>query len=275
MKKLLYITAIFASIFFTKPAYAKDVRVEIDSLPIEFDQPAIITENRTLVPFRKIFEVLGAEVEWIPETRTAVSQKDGKVVTITIGSNELYINNEPVYLDVPARILNNRTLVPVRAISEAYDCYVDWQGEERLVEIFSKEFYEASKIIRMIDEKQDFEYFSDCTLIEKDGVITLKAGAVLMTVRISFDNRIIDDKYIAELKTGLLAFSEMEIEYVEKVTGKNIAKISCTNHGNSILYIYAVKDGKAYDIAVTIPDTAEMSDEKKIIYSANDFIKRF
>lgn len=276
MKKLFSILLIFASFLIINTSYAEGVRVEINSLEIEFDQPAIISENRTLVPFRKIFEVLGADVEWIAETGTAVSQKDGKVVSITIGSNELYINNEPFYLDVPARIVNNRTLVPLRAISEAYDCVVDWRGEERLAEIFSKEFAEASKTIYQDENGVSFEYFSDCELIKGNGVITLKSGACIMTVRTSQSGDIeVNDEYIEELKRGLGAFSEMEIKYTRKMAGKNIARIGCYNRGNTIYYTYAVKNGVAYDLAVTIPDLSEQADAEKLMYAMNDFSKNF
>ena len=276
MKKIFLMLLLFASFVVADASYAEGVRVEINSLEIEFDQPAIISENRTLVPFRKIFEVLGADVDWIGETRTAVSQKDGKVISITIGSNELYINNEPVYLDVPARIINNRTLVPLRAISEAYECKVEWIGEERVAEIFSKEFIEAPKSLYEGKGGVSFEYFSDCELIEKEDTITLKSGECIMTVRISeSDDIVINDEYIEELKKGLGGFSELEIKYVRKSKNKNMARIGCYNKGNTIYYTYAIKDGVAYDLALTFPDIADKTDAEKLMYSMNDFSKKF
>ena len=38
-------------------------------------------------------------------------------------------------IDVPAKIVNNRTLVPVRAISESLGCDVGWDGDTRTVSI--------------------------------------------------------------------------------------------------------------------------------------------
>lgn len=104
------------------------VSILVNGDEIEFDQPPIIVEERTLVPVRAIFEELGATVEWIQDTQTVVAQRDGKIITLQIDSNVMRVGNEDVELDVPAQIINDRTLVPVRAVAEAFECTVDWDG---------------------------------------------------------------------------------------------------------------------------------------------------
>ncbi len=94
-----------------------------------------IKNDRTLVPMRAIFEALGAEVSWDDTTKTAVGVKDGVEVKITIGENVLYKNGEAIELDAPAEITNDRTMVPVRAISEAFGCTVNWDNDTKTVEI--------------------------------------------------------------------------------------------------------------------------------------------
>ena len=49
----------------------------------------------------------------------------------------MYVNDNAVTLDSPACVVNDRTLVPVRAISEAYKTKVDWNGDTRTVTISS------------------------------------------------------------------------------------------------------------------------------------------
>ncbi|MBQ3462405.1 MAG: copper amine oxidase N-terminal domain-containing protein, partial [Clostridia bacterium] len=58
-------------------------------------------------------------------------------ITMTIGENTFYHNGEAIELDVPAQIVGDRMLVPVRAISESLDCAVNWDGDERKVIIIS------------------------------------------------------------------------------------------------------------------------------------------
>ncbi len=101
---------------------------------VEFDDvEPIIKNDRTLVPMRAIFEALGAEVTWDNTERAAVGKKDGNTVKIKIGEAALYKNGERIELDCAAEIANDRTLVPVRAIAEAFGAHVDWDNDTRCV----------------------------------------------------------------------------------------------------------------------------------------------
>ena len=103
--------------------------VEVNGKDVNFaDQRPFIKDGRTLVPLRAIFEALGAEVVWNGATRTATSTRGDVTVSLTIDSDIMYVNGKEVTLDVPATIVNDRTVVPVRAISEAFGCKVEWNG---------------------------------------------------------------------------------------------------------------------------------------------------
>ena len=91
--------------------------------------------DRVLVPLRVIFESLGAVVDWEEATRTVTAVKGDIQITMQIGSDVLYRNGEGITLEVPARIVNNRTLVPLRAVSEAFGATVLWVQERLAVEI--------------------------------------------------------------------------------------------------------------------------------------------
>ena len=110
-----------------------EIKVLINNQFLQCDQPAVIKNDRTLVPMRAIFEALGAEVSWNDETKTAEGVKDGKKVSVTIDENAIAINDEKHEIDVPAQLVNDRTMVPVRAISEAFDCIVQWNGLKKYV----------------------------------------------------------------------------------------------------------------------------------------------
>ena len=114
---------------------AGEISVFVNGEPLESDVPPIIENERTLVPMRAIFEALGAEVSWDNDTATVTAKKGGDTLSITIGSNILYKNGAATELDVPAKIVDERTLVPVRAISEAYGMAVEWDGETSSVYI--------------------------------------------------------------------------------------------------------------------------------------------
>ena len=95
---------------------------------ILFDQPPIIENDRVLVPMRAIFEKLGAEVEWDEESKTVTATQDETNIVMQAGNTTLIKNGEEITLDAPPQIVNERTLVPVRAVSESFDAEVDWNS---------------------------------------------------------------------------------------------------------------------------------------------------
>ncbi len=112
-----------------------EIKIMMDGKYIEMDQPPILVNDRTLVPFRAIFEALGAAVAWDDATQTAAGTKDGKEVKITIEQTTAYVDGQATELDVPAMLVNDRTLVPVRFISESLGAKVDWDEANQTVVI--------------------------------------------------------------------------------------------------------------------------------------------
>ena len=142
MKKifLIMMAALLACTSLSTPAAAKEepsISVMLDGKYIEFDVQPTMINDRTMVPLRAIFEALGASVGWIEGSETAISKMGDTQIAIKINDNVLMKNGEPIALDVPAQLVGKRTLVPVRAISEAYGCYVGWNEWDNTVIIVS------------------------------------------------------------------------------------------------------------------------------------------
>ena len=114
------------------------IRIALNNNLLPLDTPPIITNDRTLVPMRAIFESLGMEVTWNADTQTAIGEKPDLRVELSIGSDSAYINGEHVSLDAPAVIENGRTMVPVRFIAEASGADVSWDASMRIVRITDK-----------------------------------------------------------------------------------------------------------------------------------------
>lgn len=116
------------------------VTVTLNNEVLQFPtQDPVIVDERTLVPLRKIFESLGAQVEWIDENgvqKIAANTADTNI-SMTINSREFFVNGERRELDVPARLMNDKTMVPLRAVSESFGCTVDWVQETKTVVIQS------------------------------------------------------------------------------------------------------------------------------------------
>lgn len=107
--------------------------VTVNNEILTFDQPPVIVNDRTLVPLRAIFEALGAEVNWDPDTRTVTANRGEVSLSLVVDTNILNKNGTDIEIDVPAQIINDRTMVPTRAIGEALGASVNWNASTRTV----------------------------------------------------------------------------------------------------------------------------------------------
>lgn len=144
MKKLLVFLTVFV-MFFTytlnicSAESTGQIKVQVNGKYIAFDVNPIIESGRTIVPVRGIFEAIDASVKWFGESRTVVVIKDNMIVLLQIDSKMAYVNQSTVELDVPARIINSRTFVPLRFIAESIGAKVDWDKDTRTVFISTKD----------------------------------------------------------------------------------------------------------------------------------------
>lgn len=110
-------------------------KVKVNGREIRFDTPPVIKEGRTLVPIRAIAEGFKADVKWDPVTKTVTITKNGTVIVLDLTTGKAYINGVEKPIDVPAQIYNNRTVVPLRFISEAFKAKVDYNEETGDIDI--------------------------------------------------------------------------------------------------------------------------------------------
>lgn len=96
-----------------------------------------VEEDRALVPIRFIGESFGAEVAWDEDSQTAVITKDDVSVSVTVGKKEMGVNGSIVTMDVPAKTINDRIFIPLRAVSDAFGKQVLW--DERGLIVISDE----------------------------------------------------------------------------------------------------------------------------------------
>ncbi len=107
---------------------APPVTLKLNGKVIQTDVPPVILEGRTLVPVRVISESAGARVDWDAEEYEVTVTTQDKIVKLKINSDQMLINDKNISLDVPAKIINDRTMVPVRAIGESLGLEVGWDA---------------------------------------------------------------------------------------------------------------------------------------------------
>jgi hypothetical protein len=100
---------------------------------------AIIDNNRTLVPIRAIAEELGAEVDWESAAKKVTIKRNDTTIILRINDNNIYVGVRRIELDVVPKLINNRTMVPLRVVAEELNCKVDWEQKTKTVTIVSEQ----------------------------------------------------------------------------------------------------------------------------------------
>lgn len=108
------------------------VSVEVDGEVFSFEQADyILTGGRILVPDQHLFVRLGAKNSWNEKTKTITATKGTRKLALTVGKSIAVINGKKVKVEQPARIIGERTMVPLRLASEALGAKVSWDPETR------------------------------------------------------------------------------------------------------------------------------------------------
>ncbi|MEO2205283.1 CotH kinase family protein [Paenibacillus pabuli] len=115
------------------------ISVTLDGQAISFpDQDSLEQGGRVMVPVNAILEALGAEVTWDKTAKTVTAVLNDQTLVLQIGSSTATVNGETLDIDAPAIILNSRTLVPVRFISEGLGLTVNWDQTAAQVSLTSQ-----------------------------------------------------------------------------------------------------------------------------------------
>lgn len=112
-----------------------EILVMVKGKYLDFDVAPAIEDNRVLVPMRNIFTALGAEVYWQQDVQTIIAVRGDDVIAMQLGQNYLFKNNEKIEIPTAPIARDGRTLVPVRAVAEALDTEVYYNGNTKTVVI--------------------------------------------------------------------------------------------------------------------------------------------
>ncbi|MBC9785361.1 copper amine oxidase N-terminal domain-containing protein [Heliobacterium chlorum] len=143
--------------------------------------------GRVMVPMRKIFEALGANVGWDGPTQTVTGIKEGKIVVLRINATKAFVNDQLVSVDPPAQLHNGRTYVPLRFVSESLGANVGWDGVNQKVTITmdsgSPQVGTNNDQVASTDNTQDLSFFFKEWKLNVGGGSTIIPG-------ISYDTQI-------------------------------------------------------------------------------------
>lgn len=211
------------------PQTNDDVTVIVNGKTISFaDQKPIITDKgRTLVPARGVFQAMNAKVTWNGETQTARFDSANNLIRILITNNDpimtvykftsvIHADETNVTLDETPQIINDRTMVPLRAISESLGATVDWDNETRTATITEQSYTDK---ITSTDPDVKFIRLSlsaDKTAVKTGDTVTLSVSASGLDKFDSYLNGVTTGVYYDKTKfqfdgyTAMIAGKPME-----------------------------------------------------------------
>lgn len=106
------------------------VEVQLDGKTVTFvdQQPMVVRPGRTMVPVRTISELVGCSVEYDGEHNRVIIKKDNTKLILWINNVKYWLNGAYHEMDVVPQIINGRTMVPLRFISEAFGYTVEYDN---------------------------------------------------------------------------------------------------------------------------------------------------
>ena len=152
MRRLLSIALTFIMILSLYVAVCAEdlpepIKIFVDNEPVATDTSPIVINGLTMVPARAIFEALGASVTWDQQLKTVTIVKSDRLIHIIIGNSHMAVNERVVKLDTPAILHNNRTLLSLSAVCEAFCCFVQWDDNTKTVHVYNEVFPEQKEIV--------------------------------------------------------------------------------------------------------------------------------
>lgn len=158
MKKIIICLMLVISLMMMATSFAASVNVQINGEMIDFTDAngnkveAQTINSRTMVPLRKIFEVLNCDIDWDGTTKTVTAKQKDKTIILQIDNKIATIKDktlnkeEEITLDSEPIIFENRTLVPLRFIGESLGKTVAWDAGNKTAIII--DYDELAKIIQ-------------------------------------------------------------------------------------------------------------------------------
>lgn len=135
MRKVILVLVVVFALFLPVFANAAESvfkvglgRYNINGLVRE-DAAPYIKDNRTYLPLRYVAYACGIgdnSITWDNESRTAYLAKSGEIMSVKVGEKTILVGGRKVTTDAPAELLQDRVMLPLRAVAEALDCQVKW-----------------------------------------------------------------------------------------------------------------------------------------------------
>lgn len=107
----------------------------VDSSKVVLETPPVIVSDRTLVPLRFVGEAFGSSFYWNSSQKQVTMVQGQTNVKLWIGKNQVEVSGHMQKSDIAPLVIQGRTMVPLRLISEAMGFEVVYQSKNKTINI--------------------------------------------------------------------------------------------------------------------------------------------
>lgn len=171
MKKIfciILITALFVILFPLSSTFAQssEIKILLDNTPLETVVPSVIENDRLFFSARNVVEALGGRITWFPALKLMTIKINGHTVSLIIDDPFLEIDEKVVPLEIPARIIDSRVMIPLEVIKIIAEVDIKWENQTKtlsintlrphLLEVRSYSHPEKTRVVIDLSEKTEF-----------------------------------------------------------------------------------------------------------------------
>jgi N-acetylmuramoyl-L-alanine amidase len=172
MKKIHYLILIavgFTILFHLSSALAQssEIKILMDNKPLELDVLSIMEDDQIFIPARNIVDALGGRITWFPTLKLLTINIDNHIVRLVIDELSLEMDGKIIPLKTPAKIIDNRVMLPLEVIKIITPVEVEWDNQAKTLSINTIRPYllkvrgysdsDKTRIVIDLSEKTEFK----------------------------------------------------------------------------------------------------------------------
>ena len=171
MKKIfciILITALFSILFPLSSTFAQssEIKILLDNQLLETVVPSVIENDRLFVSARNVVEALGGRITWFPALKLMTININGHTTRLVIDDPSLEIDEKVISIEFPARIIDNRVMIPLEVIKIIAEVDIKWENQTKtlslntirpyLLEVRSYSHPDKTRVVIDLSEKTEF-----------------------------------------------------------------------------------------------------------------------
>jgi len=189
-------------------AQSSEIKILLDNKPLETVVPSVIENDRLFVSARNVVDALGGRITWFPALKLMTININGRTARLVIDDPSLEIDEKVISLEMPARILDNRVMIPLEVIKIIAEVDIKWENQTKtlsintirpfLLEVRSYSHPDKTRVVIDLSEKTEFRADK---LINPDRIFVDIMGSIVKLEDTSKQIKI-DDGVIKTVRTA-------------------------------------------------------------------------